>query len=204
MPTSWTEDTVTVADTAVHIYRGGEGPPLLYLHGGGGNLGWLMHHDALAEHFTVYATSHPGFGRTPRPEWIGRVPDMTVFYLWLLDTLGLDRVHLVGHRDASGARHGESRRGGFEIERTDGLPGPKGIQPDYSLSATVSELPNRGTSYYYVQFEVTDLRDRRPTHDDDGILQRRRVGRREHIYIDQGQRRRLLRGARADDGQENS
>ena len=97
MPISWTEDTVTVADTAVHIYRGGEGPPLLFLHGGGGNPGWLMHHDALAEHFTVYATSHPGFGRTPRPEWIGHVPDMTVFYLWLLDTLGLDRVHLVGH-----------------------------------------------------------------------------------------------------------
>ena len=45
--------------------------------------------------------------------------------------------------------------------RADGQPGPKGIQPDYSLSATISELPNRGTSYYYVQFEVTDLRDRR-------------------------------------------
>ncbi len=97
MTASWTEQTVTVADTAVHYYKGGEGPPLLLLHGGSPNPGWLMHHESLAEHFTVYATSHPGFGYTPRPEWLRQFPDMTIFYLWLLDELGLDRVHLVGH-----------------------------------------------------------------------------------------------------------
>ena len=97
MPTSWTEQTVMVAGTAVHYYQGGDGPPLLLLHGGAPNPGWCLHHEALAEHFTVYATSHPGFGHTPRPQWIRHVPDMTIFYLWLLDELELDRVHLVGH-----------------------------------------------------------------------------------------------------------
>lgn len=97
MPTSWTESSVIVAETQVHYYKGGDGPPLLFLHGGGGNPGWLAHHEALAKHFTVYATSHPGFGYTPRPAWIERVPDMSIFYLWLLDELGLDRVHLLGH-----------------------------------------------------------------------------------------------------------
>jgi pimeloyl-ACP methyl ester carboxylesterase len=97
MPPSWTEETVTVADTVVHYYRGGEGPPLLLLHGDSGNPGWLMHHEALAQHFTVYAPSHPGFGLTPRPEWITRVPDMSLFYLWVLEELGLNRIHLIGH-----------------------------------------------------------------------------------------------------------
>ncbi len=70
---------------------------------------------------------------------------------------GKGRVQLIQNR--AKLRDLQSRE--LEVERTDGQPGPKGIQPDYSLSATVSELPNRGTSYYYVQFEVTDLRDRR-------------------------------------------
>ena len=61
MPTpKWSEEFVTVAGTSVHFYRGGEGPPLLLLHGGEGNPGWLLHHQALAQHFSVYAPSHPG------------------------------------------------------------------------------------------------------------------------------------------------
>jgi pimeloyl-ACP methyl ester carboxylesterase len=94
---SWREDTLLVAGIEVHCYRGGDGPPLILLHGGGGNPGWLMHHDALAHHFSVYAPSHPGFGRTPRPGWMNRVSDLSVFYLWMLQALGMERVHLVGH-----------------------------------------------------------------------------------------------------------
>src|SRR2546421_548036 len=41
-----------------------------------------------------------------------------------------------------------------------GAPGPKGIQPDYSLYAKVMELPNRGTSYYLMEFTLTDLHTR--------------------------------------------
>jgi hypothetical protein len=39
-------------------------------------------------------------------------------------------------------------------------PGPAGIQPDYSLYARISDLPNRATNYYYVEFTLTDLRNR--------------------------------------------
>jgi hypothetical protein len=70
---------------------------------------------------------------------------------------GKGRVQLIQNR----AKLRDLQARELEVERSDGQPGPKGIQPDYSLSATISELPNRGTSYYYVQFEVTDLRDRR-------------------------------------------
>ena len=98
MPTpNWREESVSVAGIDVHFYRGGEGPPLVLLHGGDPNPGWLQHHQALAEQFSVYAPSHPGFGHTPDLGWIATIADMALFYLWFLETVGLARTHLVGH-----------------------------------------------------------------------------------------------------------
>ncbi len=94
MPTT---TSVTVAGVEMQCYCGGEGPPLFLLHSAEGNPGWLAHHEALAAHAQVYAPTHPGFGPTPLPEWIATINDLAVFYLWMLDTLGLSRVHLVGH-----------------------------------------------------------------------------------------------------------
>ena len=54
MPTpNWREESVSVAGIDVHFYRGGEGPPLVLLHGGDPNPGWLQPHQALAEQFSV-------------------------------------------------------------------------------------------------------------------------------------------------------
>lgn len=98
MPTThWQAEHHRAAGTDLHLFRGGEGPPLLVLHGEGGNPGWLFYLDALAQHCTVYAPSHPGFGRTPRLEWLTTVSDLALFYLWALDDLGLDHIHLLGH-----------------------------------------------------------------------------------------------------------
>jgi len=37
-------------------------------------------------------------------------------------------------------------------------PASSRIQPDYGLYARINELPNRGTSYYLIEFTLTDLR----------------------------------------------
>ena len=37
---------------------------------------------------------------------------------------------------------------------------PRGNQPAYSLWARIDELPNRGTSYYQITFQLSDLRTR--------------------------------------------
>jgi pimeloyl-ACP methyl ester carboxylesterase len=94
---NWREESVTVAGIDVHFYCGGEGPPLVLLHGGDPNPGWRQQHQALAEQFSVYAPSHPGFGHTPGLAWITNIGDMALFYLWFLEAVGLERTHLVGH-----------------------------------------------------------------------------------------------------------
>ena len=73
------ESRITVAGTEVQMFSGGSGPPLLYLHGAGGNRGWQSFHEELAKNNTVYAPSQPGFNGTARPEWVSTIVDMAHF-----------------------------------------------------------------------------------------------------------------------------
>jgi hypothetical protein len=78
---------------------------------------------------------------------------------------GRGRVALIENRDK--LRDLQSR----ELEQGPGdpfqqggvnraAPGPAGIQPDYALYGKISELPNRGTSYFFVEFTMTSLKTR--------------------------------------------
>jgi pimeloyl-ACP methyl ester carboxylesterase len=92
----WREETMTVAGIKIQVFHGGHGAPLLILHGAGGNPGWLRFHAALAEHFHVYAPSHPGFGTSDRPDWIDRLGDLAYVYRWFIEELQLAPVAVVG------------------------------------------------------------------------------------------------------------
>jgi pimeloyl-ACP methyl ester carboxylesterase len=70
---------------------------LIYLHGTNlGNL-WLDYHNALAQHFHIFAPDTPGFGLTARPDWMRDMSDYILYFRDLLDTLGLDKPNIVGH-----------------------------------------------------------------------------------------------------------
>ena len=94
---SVTEESVEVGGSKVHLLRGGDGPPLLFLHSIEGNLGWLPWMEEVSKAATVYAPTHPGFGRSERPEFLESVSDMAKFYLWMIQEMGLGQVSLVGH-----------------------------------------------------------------------------------------------------------
>ena len=91
-----TDQVIEVAGTRLQLLKGGRGAPLLLLHGAGGNPGWLPYHQALAQHFTVYAPSHPGYDQSGRPDWIGTMSDMAHFYRQLIEALDLAPTRLMG------------------------------------------------------------------------------------------------------------
>ena len=95
--TSVVEEFVEVGGSKVHLLRGGDGPPLLFLHSMEGNLGWLPWMEEVSKSATVYAPTHPGFGRSERPKFLESISDMARFYLWMIQELELGGVTLVGH-----------------------------------------------------------------------------------------------------------
>lgn len=80
----------------VHLLRGGDGPPLLFLHAAGGAGQWLEFHSLLARHFEVIAPDHPGFGKSGELPEVEDMSDLVYHYLDVLDRLGLQRPYLVG------------------------------------------------------------------------------------------------------------
>ncbi|HKV53324.1 MAG TPA: alpha/beta hydrolase [Candidatus Binataceae bacterium] len=91
-----TESFVEIAGGKIQMFKGGSGRPLVVLHHDIGNPGWLPFYDELARDFTVHVPSHPGFGKSDRPEWMRSVRDLAMVYQWLLDELKLGPVAIVG------------------------------------------------------------------------------------------------------------
>src|SRR5579883_3601940 len=87
------ERTIDVQGIATHLFEAGSpaAPPLLYLHGTSLSNLWLDYHRAMAQRFHVFAPDMPGFGLTPRPDWMRDMSDYTLYLRDLLDTLGLDK-----------------------------------------------------------------------------------------------------------------
>lgn len=94
--TTWTDASTDVAGLRLHMLKGGTGDPLLLLHRDIGNQAPVEIHERLAERFTVYAPTHPGYGQSDRPGWMRSVRDMAVLYQWLISDLGLENVTLAG------------------------------------------------------------------------------------------------------------
>jgi len=90
------EEFATIAGCRTRIMRGGEGPPLLYLHGADGGGEWHPFMDRLSRRFEVIAPEMPGFGRTDTPDWFETIHDVAYFTLDLLDALDLRGAQVVG------------------------------------------------------------------------------------------------------------
>ena len=82
---------------SVELHTFGSGEPLLYLHGAGGLLGIDPFLEELGKHFKVIAPHLPGFGESTGGDQIDDVIDAALFYHQLMDELGIDSAHLVGH-----------------------------------------------------------------------------------------------------------
>jgi pimeloyl-ACP methyl ester carboxylesterase len=81
----------------VRVYEGGQGQPLLFLHGAGGLLANDPFVAALAKRFRVHAPLLPGYEDSEGSERLRTMLDVTLFGFDVMEALGLDRPLLVGH-----------------------------------------------------------------------------------------------------------
>src|SRR4051794_8085061 len=93
---AWAEQTVEIASTKIHMARAGKGPPVLVLHRDIGTPEASSFLDELARSADVVVPHHPGWGRSPRAEWMRSVRDVAVMPRGLLATLGIENAALVG------------------------------------------------------------------------------------------------------------
>jgi pyruvate dehydrogenase E2 component (dihydrolipoamide acetyltransferase) len=92
--------TIQAGGLTVRVLSVGEGAgtPVLLLHGFGSDLtAWLFTQEALADGRAVHAFDLPGHGASTKTIEAGSVADLAAATLPVMDALGLERAHLVGH-----------------------------------------------------------------------------------------------------------
>jgi pimeloyl-ACP methyl ester carboxylesterase len=89
--------TIPTPHAPVRVFEGGNGKPLVFLHGAGGLTAQDPFLAALAAKFKVYAPLLPGYGDSEEAPGLRDMLDITLHYLDLVDALGLKDPLLAGH-----------------------------------------------------------------------------------------------------------
>ena len=89
-------ERIQINKVSVELETTGDGPPLLFLHGGDYFAQHREFFDRLARHWRVIVPRHPGFGNSERPDKFRTVHDLAYLYLDLLQRQDFGAVTLVG------------------------------------------------------------------------------------------------------------
>ncbi len=88
--------TIAIAGCELELFEGGQGAPVLFLHGASGVTAGDPFLALLARERRVIAPSHPGFGRSQLPDWLDSADDIAHIHLELMDKLGLAKTDVIG------------------------------------------------------------------------------------------------------------
>ncbi|HVN90412.1 MAG TPA: alpha/beta hydrolase [Candidatus Binataceae bacterium] len=94
--TTPSEETIRTGGIDLVVVKGGAGKPLLILHDELGYPGWMAWNERLAEQRTMVIPLQPGFGRTPRLDWISNYRDLAGFYARMLREQRLAPIDVIG------------------------------------------------------------------------------------------------------------
>ncbi|MFS3134587.1 acetoin dehydrogenase dihydrolipoyllysine-residue acetyltransferase subunit [Gluconacetobacter sacchari] len=112
----------------------GDGDPIVLIHGFGGDIGnWLFNHAALAEGRRVIAFDLPGHGGSGKDVGDGTLAFFSTVVVDLLDTLGIDRAHLVGHSLGGGVALTTVKNAPSRVASL-ALLAPAGLGPDVNMA----------------------------------------------------------------------
>ena len=126
---TWKEETINIAGAELAVIRGGSGKPLFVCHDEMGYTGWMKWNEALAESRELIIPLQPGFGKSPRQDWMWRHRDLANYYLNVIREMGLDKPDVLGF-SAGAYTAAEMAAACPEILGSLTLVGPMGIKPD--------------------------------------------------------------------------
>jgi pimeloyl-ACP methyl ester carboxylesterase len=92
----WYEDSFRTGGFDLAMIKGGSGKPLLIFHDELGYTGWMTWNERMAEQRTLVIPLQPGFGRTPRLDWMRDFRDLASFYARTIRDMRLDPVDVIG------------------------------------------------------------------------------------------------------------
>lgn len=124
----WYEDTVRTGGIDLAMIKGGSGKPLLIFHDELGYPGWMTWNERLAQERTLVTPLQPGFGKTPRADWMRDFRDLASFYARMVREMRLDPVDVIGF-SAGGWIAAEIAAADPHLLRRMVLVAPLGIRP---------------------------------------------------------------------------
>jgi 4,5:9,10-diseco-3-hydroxy-5,9,17-trioxoandrosta-1(10),2-diene-4-oate hydrolase len=89
---------IKVGNLKIRYYLGGQGEPLLIIHGGNSHAKlWVKNMRELYQNHTIYVPDLPGFGLSQAMEGNFYVPELVDFIDKFAQAVGLESFHLMGH-----------------------------------------------------------------------------------------------------------
>jgi pyruvate dehydrogenase E2 component (dihydrolipoamide acetyltransferase) len=123
----------TPAGRLRYTKRGTIGDIVLLIHGFGGDLdNWLFNADALAEQAIVYALDLPGHGQSTKTVTEPTVEGLARAVLGFMDTVKIDKTHLVGHSLGGAIAIEMARKAKARVESLT-LISPAGLGSDINM-----------------------------------------------------------------------
>jgi pimeloyl-ACP methyl ester carboxylesterase len=127
--TTWSTESVKTPDAELAMIKGGSGKPLLIFHDELGFPGWMTWNETLAHERTLLIPLQPGFGKTPRIDWIMDYRDLAGFYSQVVREMRLEPVDVIGF-SAGGFIAAEMVAADPKIFSHMVLVAPMGIKPE--------------------------------------------------------------------------
>ncbi|MFP4640774.1 MAG: alpha/beta fold hydrolase [Dehalococcoidia bacterium] len=98
-PVEFESRWIRVGEANIHYLVGGEGTPLVLLHGSGGGAEneWGPNLEIMARNFRIYAPDLVGFGKSDKPTTNYNQRFLKDFFTEFVEAMGLERINLMGH-----------------------------------------------------------------------------------------------------------
>lgn len=90
------EETIQAGGAELVVVNGGSGKPLLIFHDELGYTGWMTWNEELSFDHRLLIPLQPGFGKTPRLNWVRTYRDLAGYYSQVVRELKLDPVDAIG------------------------------------------------------------------------------------------------------------